>query len=115
MDNQKGLMQKCVSILLTNVSLLLLQFSAVNSHACGSGGITITNLATLGGSSSQVYALNNAGQITGYSFLSGDLTAHAFRFVTGIPADLGTLGGSVSEGFAINASGEIAGDSNTAD
>src|SRR5436305_15239099 len=114
MDNQKVLMRIHRSLLLTRACLFFLQFIAANSWACGNGGLTITNLPSLGGGNFDAYAMNQAGQITGISFLSGNVTAHAFRYSSGLPADLGSLGGSVSEGFAINASGVVAGDSNIA-
>jgi probable HAF family extracellular repeat protein len=70
------------------------------------------DLGTLGGSTSQAFAINNAGQVTGSSLLPGDTVTHAFRSSPNGQAvsltDLGTLGtGSV--GMAINSSGMVVG------
>jgi probable HAF family extracellular repeat protein len=82
----------------------------------GQGGAMV-NLGTLtgaGGSSGR--AINDSGQVTGYSSAAGSL--HAFLY-TGTPGsgghmlDLGTLGGKASIGFGINASGQVVGYSTT--
>src|SRR6185503_13442543 len=54
---------------------------------------TLTDLGTLGGSSSQAVAINEAGQIIGQSYLAGDAEQHAFVWQGGVMTDLGTLGG----------------------
>src|SRR3954451_3829815 len=56
----------------------------------------------------EAHAINNAGQVTGFSF---DL--HAFLYSSGQMLDLGTLGGSTSSGVAINAAGQVTGSSDT--
>src|SRR5713101_3361836 len=99
---------------LISICLLVWQISANNSAACGTGASTITNLPSLGGSSYAAYGLNRAGQITGYSYLPGDLAAHAFLYSNGQTADLGTLGSDFSQAWAINASGQVAAESGTA-
>ena len=66
------------------------------------------------------YDLNEAGQVTGTSYIRrstrlGDIwVPHAFRYGNGTTVDLGTLGGAgcalcASGGVAINASGQIIG------
>lgn len=81
---------------------------------CCAGGLahgaTIIPLPTLGGSAMTPKAQNGAGQIVGYSFLSGDTAQHAFRYGAGVSLDLGTLGGSISLGSGINAAGLVVGD-----
>jgi probable HAF family extracellular repeat protein len=62
------------------------------------------------GSASWGLAMNDVGQVTGYSYGSGWSFRMAFRYTTGAGLqNLGTLGGSDSEGNAINASGQVAG------
>ncbi len=70
-----------------------------------------TNLGTLGGLSIAT-ALNDDGQIVGYSRVAGDLN-HAFLYTGSTMTDLGTLGGSESIAFAINCDGQVVGRSNT--
>ena len=81
---------------------------------------TMYNLLTLGGTDSHGYGINAAGQITGDSDRTGDLTTHAFLWKPSVPNgtsgtmhDLGSLGGTESNGGAINAGGQVAGSSLT--
>lgn len=71
-------------------------------------------MGTLGGASSEAYAINKSGVIVGRSFIPGNLAFHATRWVAGSAADLGTLGGLNSYAFDINASGTIVGRSQLA-
>jgi len=71
------------------------------------GGV-MTDLGTLGGSSSNAQAINEAGQAIGQSDMAG-VGAHAFIWAGGVMTDLGTLGGSFSYPLAINESGQVAG------
>ena len=79
---------------------------------CGGGN---TDLGTLGGTVSDAYAINSAGQVVGAAALAGDLTVHATLFSTsgGNNIDLGTLGGANSFAYAINSAGQVVGTSNT--
>lgn len=82
-----------------------------------SGGVQgnpqMQNLGTLGGAVSEAYAINNSGQITGYSDIPTGQTSrqHAFLYSGGAMTDVGQ-GLSVlvnSYGYSINSSGHIAG------
>lgn len=53
----------------------------------------ITNLGTLGGTSSAAISINDSGLISGYSYQSGNQTQVAVIFQNGRPVSLGTLGG----------------------
>src|SRR5256885_1364825 len=69
---------------------------------------SITDLGTLGGSSSGAKAVNASGQVTGYAFGSNGVS-NVFRYSSGHMTNLGTLGGTVAIGNGINASGQVAG------
>ena len=73
----------------------------------------LQDLGTLGGSSSVAFAINDAGDVAGYSLLAGNMTSHAFRYTSsGGMEDLGALSGDPNVGtvaFAINASGQVLG------
>lgn len=78
-------------------------------------GSSIRDMGTLGGSQSFAAAINDAGQITGFSYLAGDQVLHAYRWSaqTGM-IDLGVpSGGADSEGYALNSRGDVAGRWNT--
>ena len=78
--------------------------------AAASTSYTITDLGVLpGGSYSIGYAINQSGQVTGYSTSSsGD---RAFLWSNGVMTDLGTLpyGVSLSYGYGINDVGQVVG------
>ena len=74
----------------------------------------IYNLGTLGGSASYGRALNASGEVTGFSYIAGDTSFHAFLYTGpgGTMVDLGTFpGGVTSHGYGINAVGQVVGDS----
>ena len=71
------------------------------------------DLGTLGGTYSEAMAINENGQIVGYS--NGAATGwHAFLWEKGVITDLGTLGGNESTAWAINARGQVMGSSSVA-
>jgi probable HAF family extracellular repeat protein len=73
----------------------------------------ITDLGTLGGTSSVAYGINNTGQVTGQAYLSGDTIYHAFVYANGSMQDLGTLGApGNSVGHGINSAGDVTGQAN---
>jgi len=74
------------------------------------------DLGTLGGTSSYGRSINAAGQVSGYSQITGNTAEHAFRYdgmpgSGGVMRDLGTLGGSNSYGSGINDAGQVVGNS----
>jgi probable HAF family extracellular repeat protein len=74
-----------------------------------SAAYTLTDLGTLGGSQSRPVAINETGQVIGWSDLVGDTERHAFVWEGGVMSDLDTLGGGNSEAVAINEAGQVIG------
>jgi probable HAF family extracellular repeat protein len=72
---------------------------------------SMSELGTLGGSTSAAYGINDSGDIVGLATLTGDTAYHAFFESNGIMTDLGTLGGQDSEAFAVNGNGQVVGSS----
>jgi probable HAF family extracellular repeat protein len=74
-------------------------------------GHKMIDIGSLGGTFGVAGAINNRGQVTGYSNRAGDDFHHAFLWPgrDGKIVDLGTLGGSGSEAKAINDSGYVTG------
>ncbi len=69
----------------------------------------IVDLGTLGGDTSNATAINDHGQVVGWSDTAGG-NRHAFLYSSGIMQDLGTLtGGSDSYAMALNDRGQVVG------
>jgi probable HAF family extracellular repeat protein len=75
---------------------------------------SVTDLGSLGGSSSYAYGINDSGQVVGYSLTAGNALDHAFLYSGGTMNDLGTLGGNFSYAYGINNSGQVVGVAATA-
>jgi probable HAF family extracellular repeat protein len=69
---------------------------------------SITDLGTLGGTSSEAYGINNGGQVVGLAEIAGEYS-RAFLYSGGPLIDLGTLGGSASSAYGINDGGQVVG------
>jgi probable HAF family extracellular repeat protein len=68
------------------------------------------DLGTLGGSFSVATAVNNRGEVVGYSAVPGDASYHAFVWTAASGmVDLGTLGGDLSVARGVNDNGRIVG------
>jgi probable HAF family extracellular repeat protein len=70
-------------------------------------GFSVTNLGTLGGSTSEARAINDSGQVVGYAF-NANQKRRAFLY-NGAMQDLGTFGGTESVAYDINNAGQIVG------
>jgi probable HAF family extracellular repeat protein len=77
-------------------------------HAFSWNGSLMTDLGTLGGTSSAAFAINNSDEVTGAADTTGDVARDAFLWNGTRMIDLGNLGGE-SQGQAINGLGEVAG------
>ena len=96
-------------------ALLLILYSGLSW--AGPMTYTAINLGTLGGTNAYGTAVNDSGQVTGFSDIaegSGPAVQHAFLYSGGIMTDLGTLGGTYSYGRGINNKGQVTGDALTA-
>ena len=67
----------------------------------------MTDLGTLGGTSSSANGINDSGQIVGNSTTASGY--HAFLYSGSAMTDLGTLGGPLSSATGINNNGQIVG------
>jgi probable HAF family extracellular repeat protein len=67
------------------------------------------NLGTLGGTFGFGNAVNNHGQVVGFSDVAGDLANHAFFWERGVLTDIGTLGGNNGTANWINDAGQVVG------
>lgn len=83
------------------------------SSAASAVTFDIYELGTLGGTKTYANAINDSGQVTGYSYLSGDNMRHAFLGDVNGLTDLGTLGGDNSVGYGINNLGKVVGSTTT--
>lgn len=73
------------------------------------------NLGTLGGTFGMGNAVNNHGQVVGFSNVAGDLANHAFFWERGVLTDIGTLGGNNGTANWINDAGQVVGTADLAD
>lgn len=87
--------------------------AAISSHAVLWQDGAITDLGNFGGLMNNVaWAVNNSGEIVGFSDLAGDTTTHALLWRYGVMTDLGTLPGDVASfAFGINDERQIVGQS----
>src|SRR4051812_29780224 len=71
----------------------------------------VTDIGTLDGNPIRATAMNDSGQVTGYS---NAISSRAFLYSNGQMMNLGTLGGDISQGYGINNIGQVTGMSFTA-
>jgi probable HAF family extracellular repeat protein len=80
------------------------------AHAFRYESGAMTDLGTLGGSTSWGFAINVNGAVAGSASLPDDVAVHAFVWTEdGGMVDLGTLGGTYSRASGVNDSGQVSG------
>ena len=100
------------ALVLVGACVTALTGAANGTSASRASGWAIRDLGTLGGNSSAATAINNRGQIVGWSTTRSG-AKHAFLWQRGTMRDLGTLGGAESAALALNERGQIVGWSTT--
>jgi probable HAF family extracellular repeat protein len=70
---------------------------------------TVTELGTLGGTSSTAAGMSKTGSVVGSSTLAGNATSDSFIYANGMMTDLGTLGGTYGLADGANSSGVVVG------
>lgn len=78
------------------MAFLVAVLFAGGAAAAATPRYTVTNLASLGGTSSQGSSINTFGMIAGFSKTANDANTHAAIWWFGTKKDLGTLGGANS-------------------
>jgi len=69
----------------------------------------VTDLGTLGGTESQSAAINNRGDVVGFSRTAGNASIHPFLYRDGRMRDLGTLGRTQGKAIDVNNHGVVIG------
>jgi probable HAF family extracellular repeat protein len=108
-----------VLALTTSAAIAAPATALTDAHALGvatrpASGITMLDLGTLGGPTSEATAVNESAQVVGHSTtVTGE--THAFLWQRGAMTDLGTLGGPTSQATTINNRGQVIGTSTDID
>jgi probable HAF family extracellular repeat protein len=97
------------SLLLTLRLIGLLTAAAVAGNAAAQVKYKIVNLPTPTGSDSAALALNDSGNVVGYSFQADQYRAFLYSQSNGSSIDVGSLGGQMNAACAINGSDQVAG------
>ena len=89
---------------------MVLCFALTGAFSSADLTYDVTDLGTLGGSSSQALGINASGQVVGVADRADGLHGAAFLYSGGVMTDLETIpGGNWSQANGINASGEVVG------
>ena len=78
----------------------------LNPNSANAAGYLITDLGTLGGTSSSAEAINDSQQVTGNSKIAGDTESHAFLYEGTSLQDLAPVLGAGASARGINQLGQ---------
>ena len=110
----RTLLVAAVGLVVVAVALFGVGLRTAETQTTAPSYYKVEDLGTLGGSRSWASAINDSGQVVGYSYLAGDQNYHAFLYNSTngmkdlndlIPADSGW---TIEEATAINSNGQIA-------
>ena len=89
----------------TVIGFAFLMLAVLCATAQAAPTFTITDIGTLGGSSSVGYGLNNAGTVVGTARIANSSAWHAFRWENGVIQD---ISGVYGESMGVNSAGHAA-------
>jgi probable HAF family extracellular repeat protein len=109
-----GRFQIELSVTDNNGALDRAEHAVVSMSPVAAASYQVREIPSLGGWYTEPRKVNNAGEVTGFSYAGATSNVHAFLYSGGTIRDLGTLGGTASYGNDVNDSGDVVGHSLTA-
>ena len=91
------------------IMLVTLTLLGIGTSSLVNAAYIFTDLGTLGGNNSEATAINNAGQVAGFSYTTLDNSRATLWSGTTPPTALSTLNGNASQAWSINDAGHVVG------